>query len=228
MICDLKLFQRRLLFQSCDIIFHCDAAQAVGYEKIDVYEMNIDLLSFSSHKFFGPKGVGGLFVRSQNPMVRLSPLIHGGGQEKGLRSGTMNVPSIVGMAEALKLSQVSLESNKKKIINIRKGIVESLQKHFSLIKINGHPVKRINHNISITIPGVESKLLIQKLKDRLSFSTGSACASVKVVPSHVLKAIGLSDDECYQTIRIGLGRVFEKYDLVAKILVDAINSILSF
>jgi len=194
------------LTKSKGIVFHTDAAQAVGHEKINVYDMNIDLLSFSAHKFYGPKGVGGLFVRSYSPLIKLSPISFGGGHEKGMRSGTLNVPGIVGMAEALLLASKEMDQENQRLRAAANCICLELQQRFPEIKFNGHPQNRLAHNLSLTIPGVEAKALIHQLKDKLSFSAGSACSTVKVEPSHVLKAIGLSDDETFQTIRLGLGR----------------------
>src|SRR6185369_10644721 len=194
------------------VLFHTDAAQAAGHEKINVYEMNIDLLSFSAHKFSGPKGVGGLFVRSYNPLIKLSPISFGGGHEKGMRSGTLNVPGIVGMAEALSLANKEQTAENKRLKEAADLVYKRLQQAFPEIKLNGHPQNRLAHNLSLTIPGVEAKALIHKLKNKLSFSAGSACSTVKVEPSHVLKAISLSDEETFQTIRLGLGRSTQRPD----------------
>jgi cysteine desulfurase len=209
--------------KSKGIIFHTDATQAVGHEKINVYDMNIDILSFSAHKFYGPKGVGGLFVRSYSPLIKLNPISFGGGHEKGMRSGTLNVPGIVGMAEALSLS-IKEMSGENSRLKVAAGLIcQRLQKAFPDIKLNGHPQNRLAHNLSLTIPGVEAKALIHLLKNKLSFSAGSACTSIKVEPSHVLKAIGLSDDETFQTIRIGLGRLTQNAAGIANILIDGIG-----
>ena len=211
------------LAKSKGIIFHTDAAQAVGHEKINVYDMNIDLLSFSAHKFYGPKGVGGLFVRSYSPLIKLSPISFGGGHEKGMRSGTLNVPGIVGMAEALSLANKEMEEENNWLREAANLIYQRLQQSFPDIKLNGHPQNSLAHNLSLTIPGVEAKALIHLLKNKLSFSTGSACSTVKVEPSHVLKAIGLSDDETFHTIRLGLGRSTENAAGIADILVDGVR-----
>jgi len=192
-----------------DIIFHTDAAQAVGHLKINIYDLNIDLLSFSAHKFYGPKGIGGLFIRSFSPRISLSPCSYGGNQEKGLRSGTLNVPAIIGMSEALTIAIKESEIENVRLRKLSKKIFKFIQNIFPDIKLNGHPDNRLAHNLSILIPGVESKALTHLLKDKLSFSAGSACSTTKVEPSHVLKAIGLTDEETYQTIRLGLGRTTE-------------------
>lgn len=213
------------LAKSKGIIFHTDAAQAAGHEKINVYDMNIDLLSFSAHKFYGPKGVGGLFVRSYSPLIKLSPISFGGGHEKGMRSGTLNVPGIVGMAEALSLANKEMKEENSRLRDATNMIRRQLQHAFPGIKLNSHPQYRLAHNLSLTIPGVESKALIHHLKNKLSFSAGSACSTIKVEPSHVLKAIGLNDDETYQTIRLGLGRSSLDAERIAMILVDGIRNL---
>lgn len=205
------------------IIFHTDAAQAVGHEKINVYDMNIDLLSFSAHKFYGPKGVGGLFVRSYSPLIKLDPISYGGGHEKGMRSGTLNVPGIVGMAEALLLTIKEMKEENCRLKEAANQIYHLLQQTFPEIKLNGHQQNRLAHNLSITIPGVEAKALIHCLKNKLSFSAGSACSTIKVEPSHVLKAIGLTNDQTFQTIRLGLGRSTQDAAGIVDILIDGIN-----
>ena len=215
------------LAKSKGIIFHTDAAQAIGHEKIDVYDMNIDLLSFSAHKFYGPKSVGGLFVRSYSPLIKLSPISFGGGHEKGMRSGTLNVPGIVGMVEALTLATRKMKDENSRLRESASLIFQRLQQTFPDIKLNGHPHNRLAHNLSLTIPGVEAKALIYCLKNKLSFSTGSACSTIKVEPSHVLKAIGLSDDETFQTIRLGLGRSTGDAHTIVDILNCGIDNIKS-
>lgn len=214
------------LAKSKGIIFHTDAAQAVGHEKINVYDMNIDLLSFSAHKFYGPKGIGGLFVRSHSPLIKLSPISFGGGHEKGMRSGTLNVPSIVGMAEALSLANKEMKEENSRLRKSSNLICQQLQKAFPNIKLNGHPQNRLAHNLNLTIPGVEAKALIHALKDKISFSTGSACSTIKVEPSHVLKAIGLEDDETFHTIRLGLGRYTRQSEQIATIIIEGIKTFL--
>jgi cysteine desulfurase len=211
--------------KSKGLVFHVDAAQAIGYEKVDVYDMNIDLMSFSAHKFYGPKGIGGLFVRSYAPMVRLDSVAFGGGHERGLRPGTLNVPGIVGMAEALSIAVHGQKTEVQRLGDISVAIASSLKTAFPEIKVNGHPVNRLKHNLNITLPGIEAKALIHALKDKLSFSAGSACSTTKVEPSHVLKAIGLSDDECFQTIRLGVGRSTNCPGEIAESLIYAVRQL---
>lgn len=215
------------LAKSKGVIFHTDAAQAVGHEMISVYDMNIDLLSFSAHKFYGPKGIGGLFVRSYAPLIKLTPISFGGGHEKGLRAGTLNVPGIVGMAEALSLANKEITADNSRLRETADDIYRRLNQAFPDIKLNGHPQNRLAHNLSLTIPGVEAKAVIHLLKNKLSFSSGSACSTTKVEPSHVLKAIGLTDDETFQTIRLGLGRYTQNPHKIADILIDGIRQLKS-
>lgn len=207
------------------ILFHVDAAQAVGHEPVHVYDSNIDLLSFSAHKFYGPKGVGGLFVRSFAPMVRLEAVTFGGGQERNMRPGSLNVPGIIGLAEALTLAVQEQKAERKRYEKLSVTISEALLSAYPAIKINGHPEHKLTHNLSLTIPGVEAKALIHILKSKLSFSAGSACSTTKVEPSHVLKAIGLSDDETFQTIRLGLGRSTSDAQGVANVLIEGIHKL---
>lgn len=187
--------------------------------------MNIDLLSFSAHKFYGPKGVGGLFVRSFAPMVRLEPVTFGGGQERNLRPGSLNVPGIIGMAEALTLAVTEQKADRQRLEKLSATITDALQTAFPDIKINGHPERKLTHNLSLTITGVEAKALIHALKSKLSFSAGSACSTTKVEPSHVLKAIGLSDDETFQTIRLGLGRSTQDAQGIVNLLIEGIGQV---
>lgn len=214
-----------VLAKSKGIIFHSDAAQAVGHEKINVYEMNIDLLSFSAHKFYGPKGIGGLFVRSYSPLIKLAPISFGGGHERGMRSGTLNVPGIVGMAEALHLANKEMNDEKHRLKEKTAEILQIVKQAIPDIRLNGHSQNRLAHNLSLTIPGVEAKALIHLLKNKLSFSAGSACSTTKVEPSHVLRAIGLIDDEIFQTIRFGLGRSTCDTYPIADILISGIRQL---
>ncbi len=190
--------------RAAGILFHCDAAQAVGHEALNIEELQIDLLSFSAHKFYGPKGIGGLYVREGIAADSLQPTQFGGGQERGLRPGTLNVPAIIGMATALQLAQEEMQQTNQLLRQMAKELFNGLQQAFPKLRLNGDPEHKLARNLNITIPGVEASALMMMLKDELSFSAGSACSSVEHKPSHVLKAIGLSDEECFQTIRLGL------------------------
>lgn len=186
------------------VLFHTDAAQAFGQVAIDVQKMNIDLLSLSGHKIYGPKGVGALFIRQMPKRARLSPILFGGGQEKEMRPGTLNVPSIVGFGKAAEIANQELKKNNDKISAIRDDMIVELLK-IPFAQLNGHPVQRLSNNISLTLEGIPNSQLLMELKD-LALSTGSACTTGSTEPSHVLKALGHSDELCMSTIRIGVGR----------------------
>lgn len=206
-------------------LFHTDAAQAAGHIDLDVYRDECDLLSISGHKIYGPKGVGALFVRSQMPSVRLEPILHGGEHERGMRSGTLNVPGIVGLAAALEETTRKRSVENKKNARLVGEIMAALQAEFPNVRINGALGRKLHHNLSLTIPGVEAKALVHAVKNGLSLSTGSACSTTKIIPSHVLKAIGLPDVECFQTIRIGLGRCVTESGLIIESLIRGIRSV---
>ncbi len=186
------------------VTFHTDAVQAYGQLPIDVQALNIDLMTLSSHKIYGPKGVGALFVRQAPRRVRLSPILLGGGQEKELRPGTLNVPAIVGFGEAAEISHKELKETSHRVQRYRDQMLLELLK-IPFAELNGHPINRLPNNISITFTGISNSQLMMALKD-LAISTGSACTTGSTEPSHVLKALGLSDEKCMSTIRIGLGK----------------------
>ncbi|OPX62562.1 MULTISPECIES: cysteine desulfurase family protein [unclassified Methanoregula] len=188
------------------VIFHTDAAQAVGHIPMDVEAMNIDLLSFSGHKIYGPKGIGGLYVRRRNPKVKVSPVMFGGGQEKGLRSGTLNVPGIVGLGKALAIAEKEMGRDEKQYQQWTSLMYNSFMDAVPDVMLNGHPTKRLAHNLNVCFPGIESKALINLLKNDIAFSAGSACTTTSVEPSHVLLAIGRSEEESHWAVRFGLGR----------------------
>lgn len=187
------------------VLFHTDAAQAVGHVPVDVEEMHIDLLSFSAHKIYGPKGIGGLYVRRRNPRVKVAPVIYGGGHELGLRSGTLNVPGIVGMGKALEIAGQQMKADAKKYREWTKMMYEQLCEQLGDVALNGHPTQRLPHNLNVSIKGIESKSLVVQLKN-IAISTGSACTSATVEPSHVIKALGFGENRAHNAIRIGVGR----------------------
>lgn len=190
-----------------DILFHTDAAQAMGHVPIDVQQMNIDLLSFSAHKTYGPKGIGGLFVRQYPRRVKAAPVIYGGGHELGLRSGTLNVPGIVGMGAAMEIAGKQMISDAKKYREWCQMMLDLLQNELETVELNGAQIgeKRLPHNLNISIQGVESRSLIVNLRN-IAISTGSACTAAAVKPSHVIEALGFGEDRAHQSIRIGIGR----------------------
>jgi cysteine desulfurase len=188
------------------VIFHTDAAQSVGHIPMDVEAMKIDLLSFSGHKIYGPKGIGGLYVRKKNPKVKVSPVMFGGGQEKGLRSGTLNVPGIVGIGKALAIAEKEMAKDEKKYRQWTSQMLDAFKESVPDVMLNGHQTKRLAHNLNVCFPGIESKALIHLLKDDIAFSAGSACTTSSVEPSHVLLAIGRTENQSHTAIRFGLGR----------------------
>lgn len=190
------------------VIFHTDAAQAVGHVPVDVQDMKIDLLSFSAHKTYGPKGIGGLYVRRRtSPPVRVSPVIYGGGHENGMRSGTLNVPAIVGMGKAFDVAQKRMSDDEKRYRELSNYMFEQLKSRLGedKVKLNGHPSQRLSHNLNVSIDGIESRSMIVQLNN-IALSTGSACTSSEVKPSHVIESLGFGEERAHTAIRFGLGR----------------------
>jgi len=188
---------------------HTDATQAVGKIPVDVEDLNIDLLSFTAHKIYGPKGVGGLYVRRGGTGVRLTPLLEGGGQEGGLRSGTLNVPGIIGFARALELCFEDLEGEQRRMAELRQRLYDGLRDSVSGCELNGPALEqlalRLPGNLNMRFRGVDGEALLMSIQD-LAVSSGSACTSANPEPSHVLRAIGLSEDATRSSLRFGLGR----------------------
>jgi cysteine desulfurase len=191
--------------KSRGIWFHVDAAQALATEAIDVNVLGADLLSLSAHKAYGPQGVGALYCRRRSPRVRLEPLLHGGGQEDARRSGTLNVPGIVGFGAACRLLRERRERDRVHLCELRSALWQGLQARLPDLIVNGHPSTRLPGNLNITVPGVDAQELLAGLPD-ICLSAGAACTSVAPRPSHVLRAIGRSADEARSSIRFGLGR----------------------
>lgn len=192
-----------------EVIFHTDAAQAVGHIPMDVQKMNIDLMSMSAHKMYGPKGIGALYVRGVKPRVKPDPLFYGGGQERNIRSGTLNVPGIVGFGKAMEIAQKEMDAENKKFVEWSKMMLSEFEKIGG--KLNGHPTKRLSHNLNIYFPGIESKAIINSVSKEIAISAGSACTTQIVEPSHVLLALGLDEQLTHFSIRIGFGR-FNTYE----------------
>ncbi|NOK58229.1 MAG: aminotransferase class V-fold PLP-dependent enzyme [Chloroflexi bacterium AL-W] len=187
------------------VIFHTDATQAVGHIPIDVQQMQIDCLSMSAHKLYGPKGIGALYVRKSNPRVRLAPVLYGGGHERGLRSGTPNVPGIVGFGEAAAIAKREMDKLAVQYRNWTEQLFSALQERIEGVARNGHPTARLPHNLNIYLPGIESRAFIVDLQD-LAISTGSACTTASVEPSHVIAALGFGEQRAHCSLRFGLGR----------------------
>jgi cysteine desulfurase len=198
------------------VLFHTDAAQAVGKIPIDVEAAQIDLLSMCAHKLYGPPGVGALYLRRRRPRIRLEPLLHGGGQERGHRSGTLPLPLIVGFAEAVDLCLRDLDAESARLRALRDRLWSRLREGLDDVRLNGHPERRLPGNLNVAFPGVEADGLIASLKD-VALSSGSACASARPEPSHVLRALGRTDALARASLRFGLGRgnTREEIDWVA-------------
>src|SRR5262245_50015420 len=186
------------------VLLHSDAAQAVGKIPLDVEAMGIDLLSISGHKLYGPKGVGALYVR-RRPRVRLAPLFDGGGQERGLRSGTLPAPLCIGFGEACAIAGREMEEEARRLNSYRDRLLRGLKRAFPATRFNGDAEQRLAGNLNLAFPGIDGQALVAMLPE-LSVSLGSACTSAAVEPSYVLRAIGLPDELANASIRIGLGR----------------------
>jgi len=215
-----------------DVIFHTDAAQAVGHVPVDVQGMNIDILSFSAHKIYGPKGVGGLYIRRRSfPPVKLSPVIYGGGHEAGLRSGTLNVPAIVGLGKALESAKQQMDAETTRYQHLIKYMLSEFKDKLGHenVMLNGHPTQRLPHNLNISIKDIESRSLIVQLKN-IAISTGSACTSAEVKPSHVIEALGFGEERAHSAIRIGLGRgnTYEQIKEATDIIVAKVEHLEKF
>ncbi len=187
------------------VIFHTDATQTVGKLPINVDEMGIDLLSLSGHKMYGPKGVGALYVRRKSPRVRLSPIHFGGGHERGLRSGTLNVPAIVGMGEACAIAAQEMVEENRRLLRLRERLWKGLSAELEDIYLNGHPIERLPGNLNVSFAYVEGESLLMGIKN-VAVSSGSACTSASLEPSYVLKALGVGEDLAHTSIRFGIGR----------------------
>ena len=203
-----------------EVIFHTDAAQAVGHIPMNVEKMNIDLMSFSAHKMYGPKGIGALYVRGVNPRVKPDGLFHGGGQERNIRSGSLNVPGIIGFGNAMEIAVKEMDSDNEKFKEWNDLMLSEFEKIGG--KLNGHPRKRLSHNLNVYFPGIESKAIINSISKEIAISAGSACTTQNVEPSHVLLALGLDEETIHSAIRFGFGRFNEKDEI--KFIVEKISS----
>jgi cysteine desulfurase len=199
------------------VLFHTDAVQAVGKVAVDVNAMGIDLLSMTAHKIYGPKGVGGLYVRRKNPRVRLSAILHGGGHEKGMRSGTLNVPGIVGFGKACEVAKRLMPIEMPRVKALRDRLWEKIQAELDEVYLNGHPTERLPNNLNVSFAYCEGESLMMGMKE-LAVSSGSACTSASLEPSYVLKALGVGDDLAHTSIRFSIGRFTtdEEIDFAAR------------
>jgi len=220
------------------ILFHTDAVQGFCKVPFDVEAMRVDLASVTAHKLYGPKGVGALYVRSKNPKVRLLPLIHGGGHERGLRSGTLNVPGIVGFSKAVEVALDAREQEARRLRLLRQRLFDAITSALEGVTLNGPHLpaigedgsmtdgfeERLPGNLNLSFAGVEGEALLLGIKD-VAVSSGSACTSASLQPSHVLKALGVPDDLAHSSIRFGLGRgnTAEEIDYTAQAVVRTVR-----
>jgi cysteine desulfurase len=209
-----------------EVIFHTDSAQAIGKIPLDVQKMNIDLMSLTAHKIHGIKGIGALYIRRKNPRVKLASQIQGGGQERGFRSGTLCTPQIVGFAEALKIALQELEIENKRQEELRNYLWQNFSQ-LEGIYLNGDLNQRLSGNLNISIDDVDGSALLLALQSAIAVSSGSACSSNSIKPSHVLKALGHSDNLVKASLRFGISRfnTKEEIDTTAKFTVNVINTL---
>ena len=208
------------------ILFHCDATQGVGKIPVDVQDMGIDLMSFSAHKIYGPKGIGALYVRKKGPRVRLSPQIDGGGHERGMRSGTLPVPLIVGFGKAVELCEQEMPAEAKRMAAMRDRLQAGIMNALEEVYLNGHPVHRLPNNLNVSFAYVEGESLLMGLKE-IALSSGSACTSATLEPSYVLRALGVGSDLAHSSIRFGLGRfnTDDEVDYTIKRIIEVVTKL---
>ncbi len=207
------------------VLFHTDATQAVGKVPVNVESDGIDLMSFSGHKMYGPKGVGALYVRRKNPRVKVTAQMDGGGHERGMRSGTLNVPGIVGLGKACELARLEMDQDAKRLSALRDKLENALSQ-LEESYVNGNKEHRLPHTTNISFKYVEGEGLMMAMKD-LAVSSGSACTSASLEPSYVLKSLGLNDDLAHSSIRFGLGRFTtdEEVDYAIEVTRNAVNKL---
>ena len=208
------------------VLFHTDAAQAIGKIPLDVEAMHIDLMSLTAHKVYAPKGIGALYVRRRNPRVQIAPQIHGGGHERGLRSGTLYPPQIVGFAKAVELAIAEMSSESQRLTELRDRLWQRVSQ-LDGIHLNGHATQRLPGNLNISIKGIDGQALLLGVQPMIAVSSGSACTSAKIEPSHVLRALGLPDELAYASMRFGIGRfnTVEEVDRAADVVIETVRSL---
>ena len=199
------------------IVFHTDAVQAIGKVPVDVEKAGVDLASITAHKIYGPKGIGAIYVRSKGPRVRLSPQMDGGGHERGMRSGTLNVPGIVGLGAACEIAGKEMPDEAQRLIQLRSQLQAGLFERLDEIYVNGHPTERLPGNLNVSFAYVEGESLLMGIND-IAVSSGSACTSATLEPSYVIRALGIDDELAHSSIRFGLGRfnTLEEVDYVTE------------
>lgn len=208
------------------VFFHTDAAQAIGKIPLDVQGMKIDLMSITGHKIYAPKGIGVLYVRRRNPRVQIAAQMHGGGHERGMRSGTLYTPQIVGLGKALELAILEMETEEIRLKSLRDLLWQNMAT-IGDIFLNGHPEKRLPGNLNISVAGVDGQALLLGLQPVMAVSSGSACTSAKIAPSHVLKGLGVPDELAFASLRFGIGRfnTKEEIEIVSKHAISTIQSL---
>jgi len=206
------------------VLFHVDAAQSVGKIPADVEKDGVDLLAVSAHKLYGPKGVGALYVRRKNPRVELAPMIDGGGHERGLRSGTLNVPGIVGLGKACELCEKEMAAEGERLRALRDRLKDAILAGLDNVFVNGSMSQRLPHNLNLSFAGVEGEALLMGIND-VAVSSGSACTTATLEPSHVLRALGVPEELAHSSVRFGLGRfnTEEEVDYVAARVVETVK-----
>jgi len=208
------------------VLLHCDAVQGLGKTPFDVQAMNVDLASISAHKIYGPKGVGALYVRRRRPRVRLVARMDGGGHERGNRSGTLNVPGIVGLAKACEIYEQEGQAEAKRILGLRERLYRRIADGLDLVTLNGHPTRRLSGNLNLSFAFVEGEALMMAIKD-VAVSSGSACTSASLEPSYVLRAMGTDEALAHSSIRFGIGRfnTEEEIDYVADLVLAQVRKL---
>ncbi len=206
------------------VLFHCDATQGVGKIPVDVQDLGVDLMSFTSHKMYGPKGIGALYVRRKGPRVRLVPMIDGGGHERGMRSGTLPVPLIVGFGKAVELCAQEMPTESVRTRALRDRLQEGITNAMEEVYLNGHPSERLPGNLNLSFAYVEGEALLMGVKE-IALSSGSACTSATLEPSYVLRALGVGSDLAHSSIRFGVGRFTTEEEVEYTIvrMIEAVN-----
>jgi cysteine desulfurase len=208
------------------VLFHTDAAQAIAKIPLDVQQMKIDLMSLTAHKVYGPKGIGALYLRRRHPRVKLAAQIQGGGQERGIRSGTLYTPQIVGFAKAVELGVAEMESESQRLLQLREKLW-SILNTIDGIHLNGHPLQRLPGNLNVSFEEVDGSALLLGLQQTVALSSGSACSAMNTTPSHVLIALGHSEQLAYASLRFGIGRfnTLEEIEQVGNLVISTCESL---
>ena len=206
------------------VLFHCDATQGVGKIPVDVQQLGVDLMAFTAHKIYGPKGVGALYVRRKAPRVRLAPMIDGGGHERGMRSGTLPVPLVIGFGKAIELCAQEMPEESIRTMALRDRLQDGIMAALEEVYLNGHPTERLPGNLNISFAYVEGEALLMGVKE-IALSSGSACTSATLEPSYVLRALGVGSDLAHSSIRFGIGRFTtpEEVEYTIDRMIKAVN-----